>query len=69
MKRLIDEETRKGNIYLVDLSNLLGHQHFFDLYGHCEPEGRQKIAEALAPEILKLIESTPRSTSSVGSPS
>lgn len=44
----------KQSIYLLDLSYLLEHEYFVDMHGHCEIKGRQRIAEALADEIIAI---------------
>lgn len=44
------------NIEVLDLSSLLDHEHFFDDTGHCRVNGREKIAEALAPKIVEILE-------------
>ncbi len=54
-KLLIMRATDKKNIHFVDLSGLLEHKYFYDYVGHCAVEGRRKIAEALAPEILEIL--------------
>jgi hypothetical protein len=39
----------------LDLSDLLEHEDYYDGLGHYEPRGRKKIAEALAPKVLQLL--------------
>ena len=39
----------------LDLSDLLGHEDYDDGHGHCKPRGRKKIAEALAPKVLQIL--------------
>lgn len=51
----------RENIYFVDLSDLLEHEHFSDIAGHFTLEGRRKVAEALAPTILEILRSEPSS--------
>lgn len=55
-RQLIIKNTDKKNIYLADLSGLLEHKFFFDHAGHCTIEGRRKIAHALAPTILDILQ-------------
>ncbi|RJP67862.1 MAG: hypothetical protein C4532_14030 [Candidatus Abyssobacteria bacterium SURF_17] len=47
--------TSGHNIRLVDLSGALEHEHFNDWLGHCTVEGRKKIGQALAPEIIAIL--------------
>ena len=44
------------NIFYVDLSGLLEHEYFDDILGHCTIKGRRKIAGALAPKIIEILE-------------
>ena len=54
-KKLIASAVDEENIYFLDLSNMLGHEDFFDQYGHCGVEGRRKVAKALAPKIEEIL--------------
>ncbi len=54
-KKLIASAVDEENIYFLDLSNMLGHEDFFDQYGHCLVEGRHKVAKALAPKIENIL--------------
>ena len=57
-KKMIIEEINDGeddDVFLVDMVDLLGEQYFADMVGHCSIEGRTRIAEALAPEIVEII--------------
>ncbi len=56
-KELIMKATDKEDIYFVDLSGLLEHQYFFDKHGHCLVSGRRKIADALAPKVMQILQS------------
>ena len=52
---LLEEAVDEKNIYFMDLSDLLGHEHFFDKFAHCTIEGRREIARALAPKIGEIL--------------
>jgi len=54
-KKLLREAVDQENVYFADLSGLLEHKDFYDNLGHCMVEGRQKIAQALAPEIIDIL--------------
>ena len=60
-KRVITNLTDREGIYFVDLSSLLEHRFFYDMLGHCSVEGRKRIAEALAPSIIAILEEGPDS--------
>jgi hypothetical protein len=53
-RRLVVEAARKENVRVVDLSYFLEHKYFVDVHGHCCKEGRERIAEALAPIVLEM---------------
>ncbi len=55
-KALIQKEIENDHTYFADLSSLLGHEDFYDWRGHCTIEGRRKIAEALTPKVLEILE-------------
>ena len=55
-KKLIDEATQAQDIYLVDLSDLLEHQYFFDEKGHVKVSGRRIIAKALGTKVISILE-------------
>ena len=46
----------RKNLFFADLSGLLKHEYFYDIFGHCTVDGRKKIAEALAPQIIAILE-------------
>lgn len=54
-KKLIADAVQNENGYFLDLSDLLGHEYFFDSNGHCVVEGRRRIAKALAPKIAEIL--------------
>ncbi len=35
----------------------LAHEDFYDYAGHCTAEGKKKIAEAIVPQIMEILES------------
>lgn len=53
---MIGKIAEKKNTYFLDLSHLLRHGYFHDHLGHCKIQGREKIAEALAPSIMEILE-------------
>ncbi len=53
-KSLIAKECEKPNIYFLDLTDILDENSFVDLGGHFTLEGRKKVADALALEILEM---------------
>ena len=58
-RQLIRNAVRGENIFFVDLSTMLRHEDIFDWQGHFTVKGRRKIAEALAPTILSILEDQP----------
>lgn len=54
-KHLIAEVTKGQDIYFVDLSDVLEHQDFYDVRGHCKIPGRKKIARHLASEVVSIL--------------
>ncbi|MBI4831345.1 MAG: hypothetical protein HY801_07275, partial [Candidatus Lindowbacteria bacterium] len=54
-KRLIIDTVESQNIPCQDLSGLLQHEDFFDVNGHCSEDGRRKISEALALQVLEIL--------------
>lgn len=55
----IADSTRTENTHSMDLSDLLENKYFHDNFGHCTVEGRRKIAEALAPTVLNILNDIP----------
>ncbi|RJP67863.1 MAG: hypothetical protein C4532_14035 [Candidatus Abyssobacteria bacterium SURF_17] len=47
--------THKRNVHFVDYSGLLQREHFYDWGAHCVREGRIKVGQALAPEIVAIL--------------
>ncbi len=54
-KRSVMAATEKPDISCVDFPELLTQSHFSDSFGHCKVEGRKKIAEALTPVVLDVL--------------
>ena len=55
-RTLIKNAAQGENIFFVDLSTLLGREYVFDWQGHFTLEGRRKIAEALTPKVIEILE-------------
>lgn len=55
-KELLIQVAQEENAYCVDLSDLLTHEYFFDILGHCEVNGRRKVAEALVPDVARILQ-------------
>lgn len=53
---LIREMTEGEYTHFIDLSDVLRHGDFADFYSHSTVRGRRKIAEALAPEVLEILQ-------------
>lgn len=65
--KVIAKATDKKGIYLLDLSGLLEHKYFFDADAHCRVQGRRKIAEALAPKVMQILQNEGARRLSAGS--
>lgn len=59
-RQFIREEVERENVYFVDLADILGREEFYDMQGHNTPEGRKKVAEALYPTVLEILEEDSR---------
>lgn len=53
---LIKEAVVRENIFFADLSDMLEHRYFYDERGHCITEGRRRIAQALYPKVLEILD-------------
>jgi hypothetical protein len=53
--QMLREATDSNNVYFKDLSELLRHRDFFDFWGHCKVEGRQKIGASLASAVRDVL--------------
>jgi len=55
-RKLFIEATEGEYTCFMDLSGLLEHRDFADFNSHCTVKGRRKIAEALAPKVLEILQ-------------
>jgi len=58
-KQIIVEATKEQGTYCVDLSDLLSDEDFYDPMLHYSVHGRTKLAEALAPKVLEILQEHP----------
>lgn len=54
-KMRVKQATKKDCVYFLDLSGILQHSDFFDIHGHCKPEGYEKINAALVQQIAEIL--------------
>lgn len=59
-RQFVKEEVVRENVYFADFADMLGHEYFYDMRGHNTPEGRKKVAEALYPTVLEILEEDSR---------
>jgi hypothetical protein len=58
-KRLILGAIMRENVYFTRLSETLENKYFHNYTGHFTIEGREKLAEALAPRVLEILKADP----------
>jgi hypothetical protein len=63
-RQFIKDWVERENVYFVDFSGTLGHEYFYDMQGHLTVEGRKRIAEALFPKVLEILEESSNSKQS-----
>jgi hypothetical protein len=55
-REFIEDWVKRENIYFADFTEMLGREYFFDRQGHLTIEGRRKVARALLPKVVEILE-------------